>query len=62
MLSQVVWLLDKNVVRRIIEGIGALLVAAPLTIEQSESLRLLWIGKRNHVPLTSLLSTTLRIT
>jgi hypothetical protein len=32
-----VWLLDKNVVRKAIEGIGALLVAVPLTTEQSLS-------------------------
>lgn len=40
-----VWLLDKNVVRRAIEGIGTLLVAAPLTAEQSLAIRLLRRGK-----------------
>lgn len=44
-----VWLLDKDVVRRAIEGIGASLVAAPLTTEQSLALRLLRRGKQAHV-------------
>lgn len=46
-----VWLLDKNVVRRAIEGIGTLLVAAPLTAEQSLAIRLLRRGKRANIPL-----------
>ncbi len=46
-----VWLLDKNVVRRAIEGIGALLVAAPLTAEQSLAVRLLRRGKQANIPM-----------
>lgn len=44
-----VWLLDKNVVRRAIEGIGASLVASPLTAQQSLALRLLRRGKQANV-------------
>ncbi|MBI1927017.1 hypothetical protein HYR99_22590 [Candidatus Poribacteria bacterium] len=49
MPNPVVWLLDKNVVRRAIEGIGASLVAVPLTTEQSLPLRLLRRGRRTNV-------------
>ena len=49
MPNPVVWLLDKNVVRRAIEGIGASIIAVPLTTEKSEALRLLRWGKRNNV-------------
>lgn len=45
-----VWLLDKNVVRRAIEGIGASLVAVPLTTEQSLAVRLLIRSKRTDTP------------
>jgi hypothetical protein len=41
-----VWLLDKNVVRRTIEGIGASLTAVPLTTEQSLAVGLLMRGKQ----------------
>jgi hypothetical protein len=41
-----VWLLDKNVVRRTIEGIGASLTAGPLTTEQSLAVGLLMRGKQ----------------
>lgn len=46
-----VWLLDKNVVRRAIEGIGASLVAVPLTTEQSLAIRLLIRGKQTRTPI-----------
>jgi len=41
-----VWLLDKNLVRKAIEGIGASLIAAPLTGQQSMALRLLMRSRR----------------
>ncbi len=49
MPNPVVWLLDKNIVRRAIEGIGASIIAVPLTTEKREALRLLRWGKRNNV-------------
>lgn len=49
MPNLVAWLLDKNVVRRAIEGIAASMVAVPLTTEKSEALRLLRWGKRNNI-------------
>lgn len=47
-----VWLLDKNVVRRAIEGIGASLVAVPLTTQQGLAIRLLRRGIRTDVSMT----------
>jgi hypothetical protein len=49
MPNLVAWLLDKNVVRRAIEGIGASIIALPLTTQKSEALRLLRWGKRNNI-------------
>jgi hypothetical protein len=46
-----VWLLDKNVVRKAIEGIGALLIAVPLTTEQSLAVGLFMWGKRVNASL-----------
>ncbi len=43
------WLLDKNVVRRAIEGIGASLVAVPLSTEQGLAIRLLRRGIRTDI-------------
>jgi len=41
-----VWLLDKNVVRRATEGIAAALAARALTSEQSQVIRLIALGKQ----------------
>jgi hypothetical protein len=47
-----VWLLDKNVVRRATEGIAAALTDRVLTLEQSQIVRLIALGKQRDIVLS----------